>query len=91
MYTLNIVRYDPFDASEEAYIAANYADGERADLVTRFYEAMREFRKGDWAVPWSDAADARHYPDMAYAGARAGIYSMGQLTIRGLMRQYRNA
>ena len=88
MPAINIVRYDPFDADEEAYVARHYDAGQRPELVAAFYARMREWWQGDRTSPQYEAVDARHYPDMAYAG-RVGIYAMGQAIVRGLAQQYR--
>lgn len=90
MPTLNIVYYDPFNTDEEDYVAAHYLNGERCETIHTFYAAMREWRnKPDRIIPLYEAADARYYPDMAFAGVRAGIFAMGQLFIRNLIREYR--
>lgn len=88
MPELNIVYYDPFNPDEEAYVAEHYCDGQRQDLIARFYEAMREWRIKRPPIPHYEASDMAHYPDMAYAGGRAGILAMGMMIIRNHQREY---
>lgn len=88
---LSIVFYDPFDPDEEAYVAEHYCCGQKREMIAEFYRAMRHWRSESRIVPFYEAADARLYPDMAYAGVRAGIFSMGQLLIRNLLREYRTS
>lgn len=87
---IGVVRHDPFDADEEAYVAQHYACGERGELIAAFYARMREWWRGQQESPQHEGVDARHFPDMAYAG-RVGITAMGQAIIRGLIRQYHEA
>lgn len=90
MPELNIVYYDPFNPDEEAYVTEHYCDGQRQDLIATFYQLMREWRIKRPPIPMYEAADMAHYPDMAYAGSRAGIFAWGMMIIRNHQREYWN-